>query len=48
MKFGQFKLYYKRKNFIEKLSNNCSVKTSSRPFCACKELSATSIGEGNF
>ena len=38
MKFSQFMLYYKRKNFIKKLSKNCGLKTSSRPFSVCKEL----------
>ena len=32
MKFGQFMSYYKRKNFIKKLYQNCGLKTSSRPF----------------
>ena len=27
---------------------NRDLKTSSRPFCACKELSTTSIGNSNF
>ena len=45
MKFGQFMSYYKRKNLIKKLYQNCGLKTSSRPFFVCKELSATSIGK---
>ena len=45
MKFGQFMLYYKRKNFIKKLYQNCCLKTSSRLFFVCKELSTTSIGK---
>ena len=48
MKFGQFMSYYKRKNFIKKFNKNCSLKTSSRPFCVCKEWSITSIGKWNF
>ena len=45
MKFGQFISYYKRQNFIEKVYKNSGLKTSPRPFCVCKELSATSIGK---
>ena len=48
MKFGQFMSYYKRKNFIKKFCKYCNLKTSSRPFCVCKELSATSIEKWNF
>ena len=48
MKFGQFMSHYKRKNFIKKFCKNCSLKTSSRPFCVCKELSTTTIGQWNF
>ena len=44
MKFGQFMSYDKRKNFIKKFFQNCGLKTSSRFFCVCKELSTTSIG----
>ena len=40
--------YYKRKKFIKKLYKNCGLKTSSRPFYVCKELSTTFIGEWNF
>ena len=39
MKFGQFMSYYKRKNFIKNLYKKYGLKTSSRPFCVCKELS---------
>ena len=42
MKFGQFMSYEKRKNFIKKFYQNCDLKTSSRPFCICKELTTTS------
>ena len=45
MKFGQFMSDYKRKNFIKKFYKNCDLKTSSRFFCVCKELSTTSIGK---
>ena len=38
MKFGQFMLYSKRNNFIKKFYKKCGLKTSSRPFCNCKEL----------
>ena len=48
MKFDQFMSYYKRKNFIKKLHENCGPKASSTPFCVCKELSTTSIGEATF
>ena len=48
MEFGQFKLYYKRKNFIKKWYKNCGLKTSFKPFCVYKELSRTSIGKRNF
>ena len=48
MKFGQFMSYYKRKNFMRKFYKNCNQKTSSRPFCVCKELSTASIGKWNF
>ena len=47
MKFDQFTSYYKR-IFIKKFYKNCDLKTSSRPFCVCKELSTTSIGKWNF
>ena len=40
--FGQFVSYYKRKSFIKKSHKNCDLRTSSRPFCVCKELSTTS------
>ena len=47
MKFGKLdnKSDYKRKTFIKKLYKNCGLKTSSRPFCVCKEVSTTSIGK---
>ena len=45
MKLGQFMSYEKRKNFIEKFYQNCGLKTSSRPFCVCEELSTTSVGK---
>ena len=48
MKFSQFMSYYKGTNFIKKFYKNCGLKTSSRPFCVCKELSTTSIGKWNF
>ena len=38
IKFGEFMSYYKRKNFIKNFLKNCDQKTSSRPFCVCKEL----------
>ena len=43
MKFGQFMSYSKRNSFIKKFYKNCGLKTSSRLFCVCKELSTTSI-----
>ena len=39
MKFGQIISYYKRKIFFKKFNKNCNLKTSSRLFCVCKELS---------
>ena len=30
-----------KKKFHEKIYKNCGLKTSSRPFCVCKELSTT-------
>ena len=47
MKFGNLdnKSDYKRKIFIKKFYRNCGLKTSSTPFCVCKELSTTSIGK---
>ena len=47
MKFDQFMSNYKRKNPIKKLYKNCRLKTSSRPFCICKEWSITSFGKWN-
>ena len=40
--------YSKRNNFIKKIYKNCGLKTSSRSFCVCKELSTTSTGKWNF
>ena len=45
MKIGQI---LQKEKFIKKLYKNCDIKTSSRPFCVCKELSTTSIGKRNF
>ena len=47
MKYGNLdnESDYKRKTFVKKFYKNCSLKTSSRPFCVCKELSTTSIGK---
>ena len=47
IKFGQFMSYYRRKNFVKEFLKNCDLKTSSRPFCVCKELSTNSIGKLN-
>ena len=44
LKFGQFAILQKKKT--EKKS--CNPKTSSRPFCICKELTTTSIRKWNF
>ena len=48
MKFGQVMSNSKRNNFIEKFCKSCNLKTSSRPFCVCKDLSTSSIGKLNF
>ena len=48
MKFGQFMSYCKRKIFIKNFYKNCDLKTSSRLFCVCKELSTTFIRKSNF
>ena len=48
MKFGQFMSYSKRNNLIKKFYKKCGLKTSSKSFCVCKELTTTSIGELNF
>ena len=48
MKFGQLRSYSKRNNLIKKFYKNSSLKTSSRPFCICKELSITSIVKWGF
>ena len=45
MKYTQFMSYYKRKNFIETFYKNYDLKTSSRPYCVCEELSTTPIGK---
>ena len=34
-----------KQKFPQKFLQNYSPKTSSRPFCVCKELGATSIGK---
>ena len=47
MKFGQFKSYYKRNIFIEKVFKKDDLKTSSRLFCVCKELT-TALLENEF
>ena len=43
MRFGQFMSYYKK--LIKKFYKNCYLKTSSRPFCVCKEVKATFTGK---
>ena len=48
MKFGQFMSYYKRKKNIRKFYENCSLKTSPRPFFVCKELGITSTENETF
>ena len=48
MKFGQYMSYSKRNNFIKKFYKKFDLKTGSRPFCVCKESTATSIGKWNF
>ena len=48
IKFSQFMSSYKSKNFIKKFCKKYVLKTSSRPFCVCKELSTISIGKWNF
>ena len=45
MKFAWFMSYYKKKDFFKKFCKNYGLKTSSRPFCVCKELSTVSIGK---
>ena len=47
-KIGQFMSNSKRNNFIKKFYKNCDLKTTSRSFCVCKELSTTCIGKWNF
>ena len=44
MKFGQCTSYYKIKKLSKNLKN-CNVKSSSKAFCVCKELSTTSTGK---
>ena len=41
MKFGHFMSYSKRNDFNKKFYKNSNLKTRSRPFCICKELSST-------
>ena len=48
MKFGQFMSYYKRKNLIRKFYKKFGLKTSSRSFCVCKELSTIFIKKWKF
>ena len=31
--------------FYQKIYKNCDLKTNSRAFCVCKELSPTSVGK---
>ena len=45
MKFGQFMSDYKRKILSKNSTKTGDLKTSSRFFCVCKELSTTSIGK---
>ena len=40
--------YYERKHFIDKFYKNCDLKTSSMPFCVCKELSTNSVRKWDF
>ena len=47
MKFGQFKSYYKGKNFIKNFYKTSNQKTSLRPFCVCENLSTTTCGKCN-
>ena len=44
---GQFMSYQKRNVFSKKFQNNCDLKTSSGPFCICKEVSTNLIMENN-
>ena len=43
MKYDQVMSYYKRKDFNKKFYYNYKLKTSCRPFCVYKELSANAI-----
>ena len=45
IKFGQLMSYSKRNNIIKKFYKKCGLKTSSRLFCVCKELTTASIGK---
>ena len=45
MEFAHFMSYLKMNNFIKKIYKKCALKTSSRPFCVCKELTTNSIGK---
>ena len=47
VKFGQFMSYSKGNNFLKKFYRNCDLKTSSRLFFVCKELSTNFIGKRN-
>ena len=48
MALGRFMSYCKRKHFVKNFYKNCGLKTSSRPFSVCKELTTSSIGKWNF
>ena len=48
VKSGQFMSYSKGNNFLKKLYRNCDLKTNSRLFFVCKELSTNFIGKRNF
>ena len=48
MEFSQFISYYKRKKIMKKLYEIWDLKTSSRSFCVCKEVSTMPIGKWNF
>ena len=38
----------KAKKIMKKFHKNCNLKTSSKPFCVCKEWGTTSIEKWNF
>ena len=40
-----FLCHIKKEKTLSKNLKNSDLKTSSRPFCLCKELSTTSIGK---